>query len=333
MEFSRFTEVPNLHQLKQAQEQLEGVVYQTPLEYSHSLSERFGASIYLKREDLQKVRSYKLRGAYHKIVNLPTDLKAIGVVAASAGNHAQGVAYACASLKIMGTIFMPKTTPLQKIEAVRFFAKDYARIKLVGDTYDDAYKASLDFAIKHQAVFIHPFDDYDVIAGQASVGLELLNQMQPMPDFIISPFGGGGLSAGLGLVKKYLAPSIQLIAVEPEGAPSLSESLEANKVLELSVIDRFVDGASVKRIGDKTFEISKSQVNQVLKISVKSLCRTMLDLYQKEGILAEPAGALSVAALEELTSDIKGKQVVCIISGGNFAPKRFPEIGKLANLP
>lgn len=332
MEFNKLIDIPNLHQIKLVAEQLKGVVYQTPLQFSDNLSARFGANIYLKREDLQLVRSYKIRGAFHKISNLPAEFREKGVVAASAGNHAQGVAFACASLQIHATIFMPKSTPLQKVEAVRFFGKDFIRIKLVGVTYDEAFQASKKYCESTGAIYIPPFDDYDIIAGQATVALEIMEQL-PLDslDYLVVPVGGGGLAAGAALIKKYSLNETVLVGVEPAGAASLSLSLAHGKVTELDKMDPFVDGASVRKMGELTFAICQKYMNQVITVEKKHLCQTMLDLYEIEAILSEPAGALSVAALEQLATQITGKTVVCVVSGGNFDSKRFPEIKNIAS--
>lgn len=326
MEFNKLQHVPSVTEIKQVAEQLKGVISETPLEFSASLSARYGANIYLKREDLQVVRSYKIRGAYHKISNIPSELRSKGVVAASAGNHAQGVALACALLEIQAHIFMPKSTPLQKVEAVRFFGKEKVRIYLVGETYDEAFAASRKFCETNGAIYIPPFDDFDIIAGQATVTLEILDTL--VPDFLFVAIGGGGLAAGASLV---LPPSTFLIGVEPAGAPSMQRSLTASEVVVLEEIDRFVDGASVKQVGLKTFAICQKGLSRMLTVSKKDLCQTMLDLYALGSMIVEPAGALSVAGLAEMAEEIKGKTVVCVISGGNFDPKRFPEIKSLAS--
>lgn len=325
MEFNKLKQVPSVIEIKQVAEQLKGVISDTPLEFSASLSARYGANIYLKREDLQVVRSYKIRGAYHKISNIPSELRSKGVVAASAGNHAQGVALACALLGIQAHIFMPKSTPLQKVEAVRFFGKEKVRIYLVGETYDEAFAASRKFCETNGAIYIPPFDDFDIIAGQATVTLEILDTL--VPDYLFVAIGGGGLAAGASLV---LPSSTSLIGVEPAGAPSMQQSLAASDVVVLEEIDRFVDGASVKQVGLKTFAICQKGLSRMLTVSKKDLCQTMLDLYALGSMIVEPAGALSVAGLTEMAEEIKGKTVVCVISGGNFDPKRFPEIKFLA---
>jgi len=330
MEFNKLTDVPSLHQIKQAAHQIQDVVLKSPLMYAPRLSESFGAKIFLKREDLQGVRSYKIRGAYHKIANIPVELRSHGVVAASAGNHAQGVALSCALLGIQAYIFMPKTTPIQKVEAVRFHGKEQVRIKLIGNTYDEAFAAAQAFCQQNQAIFIPPFDDYDIIAGQATVALEIVDQLPTPADFVLVAIGGGGLAAGSGLVLKALSPQTKLIGVEPALAPSMSESIAAHQVVTLDSIDSFVDGASVKRVGSKTFTICEEVLDRMLVVEKNILCQTMLDLYQYYGMIVEPAGALSVAALEQIRTEIQGKTVVCVISGGNFDTKRFPEIANWA---
>ncbi len=330
MEFNKLTDVPSLHQIKQAAHQIQDIVLKSPLMYAPRLSESFGAKIFLKREDLQGVRSYKIRGAYHKIANIPLDLRSRGVVAASAGNHAQGVALSCALLGIQAYIFMPKTTPLQKVEAVRFHGKEQVRIKLIGNTYDEAFAAAQTFCQLNQAIFIPPVDDYDIRAGLVAVALEIVDQLPTPADFMLVAIGGGGLAAGSGLVLKALSPQTKLIGVEPALAPSMSESLAAHQVVTLESIDSFVDGASVKRVGAKTFEICEESLDRMLVVEKNILCQTMLDLYQYYGMIVEPAGALSVAALEQIRAEIQGKTVVCVISGGNFDTKRFPEIANWA---
>jgi threonine dehydratase len=223
---------------------------------------------------------------------------------------------------------MPKSTPLQKVEAVRFFGKEKVRIYLVGETYDEAFAASRKFCETNGAIYIPPFDDFDIIAGQATVTLEILDAMPAAPDFLFVAIGGGGLAAGASLV---LPPSTSLIGVEPAGAPSMLQSLAASEVVVLEEIDRFVDGASVKQVGAKTFAICAKGLARMLTVSKKALCQTMLDLYSLSSMIVEPAGALSVAGLAEMAEEIKGKMVVCVISGGNFDPKRFPEIKSLAS--
>lgn len=331
MEFNKLLTVPSLSDIKKVAQLLHSVVKCTPLEYSVPLSDRYGAQIFLKREDLQIVRSYKIRGAYFKISNISDSLKSQGIVAASAGNHAQGVAFACAKLKIQGNIFMPKSTTIQKLDAVRFFGQDYIRINLVGETYDEAFDASRKFCAANNAIFIPPFDDFDIIAGQATVTLEIMEQKGQNLDFLLVPVGGGGLAAGASLILRELSPNTHLVGLEPEGAPSMSESMKVRKLIQLNDIDKFVDGASVKQVGAHNFTICLDGINQMLTVNKKHLCQTMLNLYAMKGMIVEPAGALSVAGLELIQDQIKNKVVVCVISGGNFDPKRFPEIKEIAH--
>lgn len=330
MEFNKLTHVPSLEEIKQAAAQIQGVVIESPLEFVPGLSARFGARIFFKREDLQVVRSYKIRGAYHKIASIPEDMRGLGVVAASAGNHAQGVALACALLQIQAYIFMPTNTPLQKVEAVRYHGKERVRIKLVGSTYDETFAAARIFCEQHGALFIPPFDDFDIIAGQATVALEVLNQLHEPMDYMLTAFGGGGLTAGTALTLQALSPQTKLIAVEPELAASMTHSLAKGQVDALATIDSFVDGASVKKVGEKTFAICRNALHKMQTVSKKHLCQTMLDLYDQNHLIVEPAGALSVAVLDEIADEIKGRTVVCVVSGGNFDPKRFGEIKQLA---
>ena len=331
MEFNKLSTVPSLSHIKKVAQLLVGVVKRTPLEYSVPLSDRYGAQIFLKREDLQTVRSYKIRGAYFKISNIPDALRPQGIVAASAGNHAQGVAFACAKMKIHGNIFMPKSTPIQKLDAVRFFGQDYIRINLVGETYDEAFDASRKYCAAQNAIYIPPFDDFDIIAGQATVTLEIMEQLGQKLDFILVPVGGGGLAAGASLVLRDLSPDTHLVGLEPAGAPSMSESIQARELIHLNDIDKFVDGASVKQVGAHNFSICLDGIDQMLTVDKNHLCQTMLNLYAMKGMIVEPAGALSVAGLDLIQDQIKNKVVVCIISGGNFDPKRFPEIAKIAH--
>ena len=331
MEFNKLITVPSLSDIKIVADQLKSVVKQTPLEFSVALSDRYGAQIFLKREDLQIVRSYKIRGAYFKISNIPESLRPQGIVAASAGNHAQGVAFACAKMKIKGNIFMPKSTPIQKLEAVRFFGQEYIRINLVGETYDEAFEASRKYCEAQNAIYIPPFDDFDIIAGQATVTLEIIQQLGQQLDYLLVPVGGGGLAAGASLVLRELSPDTNLVGLEPAGAPSMSESIQARELIQLNEIDKFVDGASVKQVGAHNFSICLEGINQMLTVHKNHLCQTMLNLYAMKGMIVEPAGALSVAGLELIQDQIKNKVVVCIISGGNFDPKRFPEITKIAH--
>lgn len=317
---------PVVDNIFQAAERLRKVAAHTPLQLNLNLSERYEANIYLKREDLQIVRSYKIRGAYNKMAQLSSEAIANGVVCASAGNHAQGVAYACRVMEIKGTIFMPSTTPKQKIKQVKMFGKEMVDVQLVGDTFDDAFAASLKFCEEKNATFVHPFDDLQVIEGQGTVGLEIFKDADFKIDYLLLAIGGGGLVSGVSTIFKQLSPQTKIIGLEPLGAPAMKTSLEQNEVVTLDKIDKFVDGAAVKRIGDLTFEICRENVDEVLLIPEGKVCSTILQLYNEEAIVVEPAGALTVSALDFLTNDIKGKNVVCLISGGNNDITRTEEI-------
>ena len=309
-----------------ANERLKGVVNPTPLTQNINLSDEFQANVYLKREDLQIVRSYKIRGAYNKISFLTTVEKTNGIVCASAGNHAQGVAYACSKLNIQATIFMPVTTPQQKIKQVKLFGKDKVTIVLKGDTFDESFHEASRYCKSQQAVFIHPFDDEEVIAGQGTIGLELLETVNPPIDYVFVPIGGGGLAAGVCTVFKQLSPSTKIIGVEPAGAASMKTSIQNGVNTTLEHIDKFVDGAAVKRVGDKTFAICKEILSDVIAVPEGKVCSTILRLYNEEAIVVEPAGALTIAALDFYKQQIKGKNVVCVVSGSNNDITRTEEI-------
>ena len=313
-------------QIQEAKKQLEGVVMQTPLTENLNLSNEFNARILLKREDLQTVRSYKIRGAYNKISTLSPEEKTQGVICASAGNHAQGVAYSCKLLQIKGKIYMPKTTPKQKVKQVTLFGGSFVEIVLTGDTFDDAYAAAMIDATTNKMAFIHPFDDEKVIAGQGTVGLEILESYTEPIDYVFVPLGGGGLSAGLSEVFKHLSPKTKIIGIEPEGAPSMKTSIANGEVTVLENINKFVDGASVKQVGKITFEICKKNLSDIILVPEGKVCTTILRLYNEEAMVVEPAGALSIAALDFYKNEIKGKTVVCIVSGSNNDIERTAEI-------
>lgn len=310
----------------QAEENLNGVVVKTPLQFSMNLSDKYQANIYLKREDLQQVRSYKIRGAYNKISHLNASQKNNGIVCASAGNHAQGVAYSCQVLQIQGKIYMPKTTPKQKIKQVQLFGKSFVEIVLTGDTFDDAFHAAKQFATENQLEFIHPFDDLEVIAGQGTVGLEILSEQVPTIDYLLLPVGGGGLAAGVSTVFKKLSPATKIFGIEPEGAPSMQFALDQNEPIALTSIDKFVDGAAVKKVGKETFAVCKNTLDKMVLVPEGKVCSTILQLYNEEAMVVEPAGALSIAALDFIADEIKGKTVVCIVSGSNNDIERTEEI-------
>lgn len=318
------TDTLSLEKIYSAQTRLSGMVEPSPLQKNEFLSERYQANIFLKREDLQVIRSFKIRGAYNKISSLGKN--AGSVVCASAGNHAQGVALSCALLGIKGTIFMPLPTPHQKVQQVQWFGKDLVEVRLVKDTFDDCCECAKAFAAETGGVFIHPFDDEEVIAGQGTVGLEMLKQAGSVIDFLFIPIGGGGLAAGVSAVFKTLSPSTRLIGVEPEGAASMQQSLRAGRLVALEEIDRFADGAAVKQAGALTFEICKDLLEDVLSVPEGKICSAILELYNRNAIIAEPAGALSVAALDYYRKEIRGKNVVCIVSGGNNDIGRMEEI-------
>lgn len=308
-----------------AYHRLKNVVTHTPLLYNAGLSEKYQCEIYLKREDLQVVRSYKIRGAYNLISSLDEATLSKGVVTASAGNHAQGVAFSCRKLEVKGVIFMPEITPRQKVEQTKMFGKEFIEIVLVGDTFDDCLAEALQYTSENAMTFVPPFDHKKVIEGQGTVGIEILQQL-PDADVVVMPVGGGGLSAGVGTYLRQVKPNIKLHAVEPEGAPSLREALKQGAPVTLSSINKFVDGAAVKRIGDLTFMYHKKLFSEVLLIPEGKVCTTILKLYNKDAIVVEPAGALTVAALDYMREQIKGKKVVCIISGGNNDIDRMQEI-------
>ncbi len=318
--------LPRLDDVFRAAERLRKVATHTPLMHNLNLSERYGAGIYLKREDLQIVRSYKIRGAYNCMAKLPAEALAKGVVCASAGNHAQGLAYACRVMGVRGTIFMPTTTPNQKVKQVKLFGKDQVETVLTGDTYDDAYAAARDFEAVNGATFVHPFDDLGVIEGQATVGLEIFKDADFKIDYVLFAIGGGGLASGVATVFKQLSPHTKLIGVEPLGSPSMKTALERGEVVTLDHIDKFVDGAAVKRVGDLTFQICRDTLDDILLVPEGKVCSTILQLYNEEAIVAEPAGALTIAALDFMQDEIRGKNVVCLVGGGNNDITRTEEI-------
>lgn len=305
---------------------LKDVVVHTPLQKNEYLSEKYGAQIYFKREDLQHVRSFKLRGAYYKIKKIEDQARKTGIVCASAGNHAQGVAFACAKLEIKGTIFMPKTTPKQKIDQVRMFGREFVEIVLEGDTFDDSAEQAQVFSEEHQLLFIHPFDDLDVIAGQGTVAVEFMNDITHPIDFVFGSIGGGGLMSGVSTYMKNLSPSTKVIGVEPTGAASMKAAIEHGTPISLPSIDKFVDGAAVKLVGQETYEICKDKLDNIVAVPEGKVCTTILDLYNKHAIIAEPAGALPVAALDFYADEIRGKTIVIVISGGNNDYSRMQEI-------
>ena len=304
---------------------LQDVVKKTPLTYNHNLSRKYGCDVYLKREDLQIVRSYKLRGAYNMMRLLPPSQLVKGVVCASAGNHAQGFAYSCKKLNVKGVVFMPIITPNQKVSQTKMFGEGFVEVKLIGDTFDDCAVAAKKYTEENGLTFIPPFDNISIIEGQSTVGIEILEEQQDI-DFIFLPVGGGGLSAGVGAYFKTEAPQTNIIGVEPEGAPSMLTAIKAGHPVQLDHIDSFVDGAAVKRVGDATFDICKRVIDDMNLVPEGKICSTILKLYNEEAIVVEPAGALAVAALDDYADQIKGKKIVCIVSGGNNDIGRMQEI-------
>ena len=324
---------PTIEAVEAAAERLKGIATITPLVKNARYSKTFGANIFFKREDLQEVRSYKIRGSYNKISTLTESQIENEIVCASAGNHAQGVAISCKLLKIKGTIFMPSPTPSQKIEQVKMFGEDYVEVVLVGDTFDDAYHEAMKQCEALNKTFIHPFNDEKVIEGQATVGLEIIDQAIELPiHYVFVPVGGGGLASGLSSVFKILSPQTKIISVEPKGAAAMLTSIRNNKNTALETIDSFVDGAAVKRVGDLNFAICKETLHRVVTVDEGKICQTILELYNREAIVVEPAGALSISALEQFSEEIKGKNVVCVISGSNNDITRTAEIKERALL-
>lgn len=309
-----------------AHQQLKDVVVKTPLQRDPILSERYQCNVYLKREDLQIVRSFKIRGAYNLMQSLTEEELKNGVVCASAGNHAQGVAYSCKALGVKGKIFMPSTTPRQKVSRVEFFGGPFVEIVLVGDTFDDAYSDAIRYCEENGKQFIHPFDDPRTIAGQGTIGLEILDEMQTPVSHIFMSIGGGGLISGVGSYIKNISPATKVIGVEPSGAPAMKTALEQNEVVKLDEIDKFVDGASVKQVGNTTFEIAKETIDDIVLVPEGKVSTTIVDLYNENAIVAEPAGALPISALDFYKDQIKGQTIVCVVSGGNNDIDRMQEI-------
>ena len=316
----------NVKTIDEAANKLEGVVKKTPLQFNERLSKIYGAKIYFKREDLQEIRSYKIRGAFNKMVHLTKKEKNQGVVTASAGNHAQGVALSCTKLKIKGTIFMPIVTPTQKIERVKYFGDGYVQIKLVGQTYDESTKAAKKYSYETRTVYIPAFDDEFVISGQGTVGKEIFDELKNKIDYVLAPIGGGGLISGISAYLKEKNKNTKIIGIEPTGAASMSQSIRLGKVTPLKSIDTFCDGVAVKTPGQITFSICKKLVETVQIVNEGQVAKTVIDLYQNEGIVAETSGALSISALENIKEKIKNKTIVCIVSGGNNDLLRYPEI-------
>jgi threonine dehydratase len=328
------SEVKNINKhaldIEGAAKRLKSVVYHTPLQYNANLSRKYQCSVYLKREDLQIVRSYKIRGAYNMMSQMSAEQLAKGVVCASAGNHAQGFAYSCKKLGVKGVVFMPIPSPQQKVSQTKMFGEEFVEVKLVGDTFDDTAVAAKAYTIEHGMTFIPPFDHPAIISGQATVGVEILEDIKELTsspiDFLFIPVGGGGLTAGVGTYFKDKSPNTKIIGLEPEGAPSMFWALNSGEPVELENIDKFVDGAAVKRVGDITFSFCKDAIDDMHLVPEGKICTTILQMYNEEAIVVEPAGAMSVAALDDYAEQIKGKHIVCIVSGGNNDIARMQEI-------
>jgi threonine dehydratase len=315
-----------LEKIETAGNRIKEIMDPTPLQYCERLSVKYKAKIYLKREDLTKVRSFKLRGAYNKISSLSDEEKRNGVVCASAGNHAQGVAVSCAKHQIKGVIFMPLVTPNQKVEKVKHFGGEYIQIELVGNTFDEANALAQKFCKENNMNYIHPFNDLEVMAGQGTIAKEIFDQTDKQFDILIATTGGGGLMSGVSSYTKQKNSTIKVVNAEPSSAPGLFESMKKGEVVTLEKMGTFVDGAAVRTIGSLTFPECARYVDESHLVEDGETCTTMIELYQNEGIITEPAGAISVAALEHIKDEIVEKTVVCIISGGNNDILRYPEV-------
>lgn len=308
-----------------ASQRMQGIVKNTPLNYSKRLSEKYNCNIYLKREDLQEVRSFKLRGAFNKIVNLSNESKENGVVCASAGNHAQGFGFSCSRLNIKGDIFVPENTPLQKLDRIKKFGDSHCNLHLVGSNFNECLEESLKFTKQHNKQFVHPYDDIDTIIGQGTIANEIYQKVNP--DMIIGTIGGGGMMSGIGMFSKEKNPSCLIIGAEPESCPSMKKSIDQGKRVKLEVTDNFVDGATVSQIGETTFELCQQVVDQIYVPSLGRICQEMLSFYQNDGIVVEPAGALPTCVLDMLDpKEIEGRNIVCILSGGNNDITRYPDV-------
>lgn len=316
------------NQAAEATERMRQLFLATPLQRNDHLSNVYDADIWLKREDLSPVRSYKLRGAFNAM-GKQADKDVF--VCASAGNHAQGVAYVCRHLQKKGVIFMPVTTPEQKIRKTRLFGGAWVQVQLVGDYFDDTLRASQAYCAEVGGHFLSPFDDPDVIEGQATVTYEMLEQLGRSPDVFVVPVGGGGLSSSARRLLSERAPETEIFYVEPSGGKSLAAAVQAGAPIALAQVDTFVDGAAVAKMGVNTFAALKGiDADHVLDIPEDRICTTILDMLNTEGIVLEPAGALALDALKDLKDKIKGKTVVCVSSGGNFDFERLPEVKERA---
>lgn len=315
-----------------AHDRIKDVVVATPFLENYNLSEKFNARVFLKREDMQTVRSFKIRGAYNKIKSLDEAEMKKGIVCASAGNHAQGVALSCSKLRIEGKIFMPHPTPSQKINKVRQFGGEWIEVVLVGDTFDDAFNEAVHESQTNGQAFIHPFDDEAVIAGQGTIAKEILEQADRPLDYLFVAVGGGGLLSGVGSYFRQISPQTKIIAVESAGAAALDTSLKMGRLTALDKIDNFADGIAVKKIGDLTYKIISDVIDDNICVPEGAICSSILSLYNEDAIVAEPAGAVSIAALEYFREEIAGKSVGIILCGGNNDVNRTQEIRERALL-
>ncbi|MET7997233.1 threonine ammonia-lyase IlvA [Amycolatopsis sp. NPDC005232] len=312
--------------VEQAAERLTGVVTRTPLEPNARLSSRVDARVWLKREDQQTVRSYKIRGAYNFIVQLDEATRSRGVVCASAGNHAQGVAYACRRLGANGRVYVPGTTPRQKRERIATLGGAHIEVIVVGETYEDAFAAANDDAQRTGATLVPAFDDPRTVAGQGTVALEVVEQLGFVPDVLVVPVGGGGLLAGIATWVRERHPEIRVVGVEPAGAMCMAAALEAGKPVRIDAVDSFVDGAAVREAGGVTYPLVRDSGAELTSVPEGAVCTEMLAMYQADGVIAEPAGALASAALGTTVLVEPEQTVVCIVSGGNNDVSRYSEI-------
>ena len=319
-------ELIEIDRIKRAKAAMKDVVKTTSLQKNKYYSDFYSSNIQIKREDEQLVKSFKIRGAYNKINNLSKDKKNNGIVCPSAGNHAQGFALTCKLKKIMGYVFMPKITPKLKIDKVKEFGGEFVEIILTGKDFYDAFDESVIFCNKKKLNFIHPFNDYEIIEGQATLFLEILNQTDVSLDTLLIPIGGGGLISGAINVFKQLSKKTKIIGIQTMGAPAMKKSIKQNKLVTLNKIDNFVDGAAVRKVGNLTFDYCKGYLDDIVIIDENEICKTVLDLEKNHNIIAEPAGAMSITALRQVKEEIIGKNVVCIICGGNNDRRRIPEI-------
>ncbi len=313
----------NKQLIDNAYKSISSIINKTPLEINTRLSEKYNCNIYLKREDTQPVRSFKIRGAFNRISNLNTDQKKNGVVCASAGNHAQGFAFSCKKLGIKGDIFLPTKTPIQKVNRIKSFSNGSCNIHLHGDTFNECLEESLKYTDINSKEFIHPYNDIDIIIGQGTVAKEIYEDINS--DIIIGTIGGGGLMAGVGSYSKEINPNCIVYGAEPQSCPSMKKSIENNTLVDLGITDTFVDGATVSKVGDNTFEICKNVLDNVYDAHLGKICGDMLDLYQNEGIVLEPAGVIPISVLDQI-ENLYNKNVICILSGGNNDISRYPEI-------